>query len=692
MKTEWILAVLVLLPFAAGLIACRKGRWREICVPGACVLELILILCMALGTDQWREAASGVELYVPEICGFGLYFVLDGFRLVYAIVTAFMWLIATAMSKEYFAAHEKMGRFYVSWLWTLGAVMGVFLSGDLYTTFLFFEIMSFTSYVWVVQEENKTALRAGGTYLAVAVIGGLTMLMGLFILYYLLGTLRIADLRSAAAGCGEKTALHTAGVCLLLGFGAKAGMFPLHIWLPMAHPVAPAPASALLSGVLTKTGIFGILVVGAGLFPNDSGWGSLVLILGASTMLAGAVLAIFSMDLKRTLACSTVSQIGFILVGIGMQGLLGEENALAVHGTALHMINHSLVKLILFLAAGVIYHNTHSLDLNRIQGFGRRKPLLAGIFLTGALCLAGVPGFGGYVSKTLLHESILAYGGGGLMRTVEAAFLFSGGLTAAYMTKLFVGIFVRKNRDEKLQEEYDGSGTESGEHDGGEEREKSSRKGYMSPVSGIALTAAAGLLLVWGFLPHAWMDRTAEMMQRLMGAAGTGHTVTYFSPENLRGAFISLGIGALVYDLFVRKLNTDCWPKWLDLERMLYRPVLLTALPAVLGVMSRILDCFVDAWVVVLRMSIYRDSNLPCERTEGNFLTAWLGRMMERIQWLENHTWRKKMPRHREYVHLAAAKYEEIRENSLIIQRSLSFGLLLFCLGLVLTLAYLIVF
>ena len=132
---------------------------------------------------------------------------------------------------------------------------------------------------------------------------------------------------------------------MLFGFGAKAGMFPLHVWLPKAHPVAPAPASALLSGILTKTGVFGVLVVSAEIFRYDEQWGKLILCLGVITMFGGAFLAVFSIDLKRTLACSSMSQIGFILVGTGMTELLGEENALAVRGTILHMVNHSLIKL-----------------------------------------------------------------------------------------------------------------------------------------------------------------------------------------------------------------------------------------------------------------------------------------------------------------------------------------------------------
>jgi len=356
-----------------------------------------------------------------------------------------MWMMATILSGEYMRHHKHQNRYYLFLLATLGATMGVFLSEDLFTMFLFFEIMSFTSYVWVAQEETETALKAAATYLAVAIIGGLVMLMGIFLLYDVLGTLDITELFFAAqVYSGNRTVLYGAGVCLLVGFGAKAGAFPLHIWLPKAHPAAPAPASALLSGILTKTGIFGILAVSCHLFLFDKTWGNLILGIGVLTMFGGALLAAFSIDLKRTLACSSMSQIGFILVGVGMQGLLGEENLTAVHGTLLHMVNHSLIKLVLFMAAGVVFMNAHALDLNEIRGFGRKKTVLKVIFLIGALAIAGVPFFGGYISKTLLHESILEYGGDGTMKLVEMIFLISGGLTAAYMAKLFTAVFCGK--------------------------------------------------------------------------------------------------------------------------------------------------------------------------------------------------------------------------------------------------------
>ncbi|HBA47086.1 MAG TPA: sodium:proton antiporter [Lachnospiraceae bacterium] len=632
---------------------------------------------------------NGAALYlrIPEICGLGLSFTLDGFRAVYGCVTAFMWTMAAIFSREYMMRHHNRNRYYLFLLWTLGATMGVFLSADLYTTFLFFEIMSFTSYVWVAQEESREALRAADTYLAVAVTGGLVMLMGIFLLYHQLGTLEIRELSAAAAKCADRNVIHAAGYCMLFGFGAKAGAFPLHIWLPKAHPVAPAPASALLSGVLTKTGIYGILILTVRLFFQEEGWGKLLLLIGVATMLGGALLAVFSVDLKRTLACSSMSQIGFILVGIGMLALPAAGTAhtlLAARGIVLHMVNHSLIKLVLFMAAGVVFLNAHSLNLNDIRGFGRRKPLLAGIFLAGALAIGGIPFFGGYVSKTLLHESITVYGGGTAMKTVEALFLFSGGLTVAYMTKLFSAVFVEKNEDSRRQEAYDGM------------------KKYMNRGTVFSLAGSCLLLLVWGAFPHAVMERAAGIMQGFLGLEEAGEAVSYFSPENIGGALISLGIGALVYLFFIRRRllqrteqggteYVDAWPRWLDLEELVYRPLLLKVLPALLGILCRILDSFVDFAVVLLRKTLYRDSRLPQERPEGNVFTEALGTILNAVQDAGNRTWRRGRPAaHRDYVHLAAVKSEEIRETNHIIQRSLSFGLLLVCIGLALTLFYII--
>ncbi len=751
-------------PMAAGILSYLLGRFQKDLrsrfadlVTGLTFGLFLYLFWQMLTSGQNGSSMLPVRADIPEICGMGLHFTLDGFRALYGMIAAFMWFMSTLFSREYLSHYRNRNRYYLFLLVTLGATEGVFLSADFYTTFIFFEIMSLTSYVWVAHDEKREALRAAGTYLAVAVIGGLVMLMGIFLLYDVTGTLffdeltglysaygtAANDLQTAAVtqkwGAGTTdassamTQLWIAGFCLLFGFGAKAGAFPLHIWLPKAHPVAPAPASALLSGILTKAGMYGILILTAYLFLGNTAWSSMILLLGVCTMVVGAVLALFSVDLKRTLACSSVSQIGFILVGVGMSGLMGAENLIAVRGSLLHMVNHSLIKLTLFMAAGVVYMNVHTLDLNALRGFGRRKPLLHYIFLMGALGIGGVPLWNGYISKTLIHESIVEYTelvrngsiaavasmsalagtdtlfSAGTLQWIEWAFLISGGLTVAYMTKLYVALFVEKNTDAAVQEKYD---TLNGK--------------YMNKVSAAALTISASLLPLMGFFPYAVMDRLSQMGQGFMNVEETELTVSYFSVTNLKGAAISLVIGAVVYAVVVRlwmmrpvettrTANTvknpedakestqkqqernprrkyvNRWNSYLDLEDRFYRPLLLQVLPFLCGMVCRVLDSLVDTVVVLLRKTVYRDSKLPQELPEGTAFTHLCACIASTFQQIGNLTYRRKRPAHVDYDHKFAMIHEEWAENSTMIARSMSFGLLLFCIGLILMIAYLFV-
>lgn len=618
------------------------------------------------------------EIVIGNICGLGISFSLEGFHILYAVIATFMWVMAILFSKEYMAHYENKGRYYVFTVITYLGTIGVFLSADLFTLFLFFEIMSLASYVWVAQDEKKESLRAGDTYLAIAVMGGMVLLMGIFLLYDALGvnTLkidRLSEILLASSRMINGKQLYAAGGCMLFGFLAKAGAFPLHIWLPKAHPVAPAPASALLSGVLTKTGIYGGLILSCQLFFADKKWGSLILFLGTITMFLGAVLALFSTNLKQTLACSSVSQIGFILVGMGALGFLGSEGAIAARGTLLHMVNHSMIKLTLFMAAGVVYMNIHELNLNKIRGFGRKKPLLMFIFLMGALSIMGVPFFSGYISKTLLHEAIME-----VSVVAEWIFLISGGLTAAYMTKLFVAIFVEKNEDETLQKQYD------------------EKKSYMNPVSSLVLMISALFMPIAGIMPYRIMDKIADFGQGFFRIGEMEHAIAYFSFANLKGSLISIAIGAVVYLIIVRKClmkngeYCNRWPKWLDLEDFLYRPLLLKVFPFVFGVICRVLDSVVDTIVVFLRKTIFQDSELPVEPEEGNEFTQKVGGNVDRlIRFLNRNVW-SYHPHTDNVEHRMALGYQQMSESNAIISRSMSFGLLLACVGLALVLLYLL--
>ena len=565
-----LLLMLVFLPFLCAplsfLIGRRWKRGRDTFALGVSALELLLTLTLLAG-------GGGERVELPGFCGLGISFQSGDFHTVMALLAATGWTAATVFSREYFAHLRRRNRYYLFWLATLGGTMGVFLSADLFTTFIFFEVMSFTSYVAVVQTEDEAALRAGETYLAVAVIGGMITLSGLFLLFWQLGTLRFDQMGQAAALVRDRNLLWAGGLLTLVGFGAKAGAFPLHIWLPTAHPAAPAPASAVLSGVITKTGIYGVAVLSTTLFLHDGQWGLLLAVIGGITMVLGAALAVCSADLKRTLACSSISQIGFILVGLAMQCLLGHHNALAVDGTILHIVNHSLVKMALFPAAGIIYLSTHSFQLDDIRGFGRGKPLLALCMGLPMLSLAGLPLLSGYVSKTLLHESIVEYIHlgtplAGWFTLLEWLFLFTGGLTLAYMLKLFLCIFVEQNRlpqrvlDQKWHTEH----------------------GYIARPSAAVLVCYAALMPALGLRPGTAMDPIAAFARAFFHGEAPAHAVDYFAWVNLKGAVISIAIGLAVYFGVVRTVlmpqdgqgrrYADPIPKRLNLEYGVYRPLL----------------------------------------------------------------------------------------------------------------------
>lgn len=336
--------------------------------------------------------------------------------------------------------------------------------------------------------------------------------------------------------------------------------------------------------------------------------------------------------------------------------------------------------------------NLHQLDLNEIRGFGRKKPLLKFIFLMGALGIAGVPLWNGYVSKTLLHEAIVEYYhllaagevtkvilSAGAIKAVEWIFLISGGLTVAYMLKLFIAVFAEENEDAKKQADFD------------------NQKSYMNGASSLVLTVSAVLLPVMGIFPGKVMQSMAVLAQEFMGNTSPAHTIAYFSLVNLKGAAISLGVGVLVYFFIVRKWMmkdqryVNRWPEKLDLENALYRPLLLTVLPVVLGTICRILDRLVDGIVVLLRKTLYKDSPLPHELQEGNVLTHVLGQFLDGCIHELNGTLWIYHKKEENMEHKISMVYDELSENNSLIGRSLSFGLMLSCLGLVFVLLYILI-
>ena len=703
-----MLLVLCLGPMAAGIIAYCIGRKnktaRDYFADIITILEMGLLIFLSVKSLR----GTSVTFAAPYLCGLGLSLKLDGFRIIYGMVAALMWTCTTLFSREYMAHYPRTNRYYMFFLATMGATVGVFLSADLFTTFLFFEIMSFTSYTWVAHDETRESLRAAETYLAVAVIGGMIMLLGLFFLYNITGTLSIDEIYVAVCDAVSKDpsvmrSIYTACALMLTGFAAKAGMFPLHIWLPKAHPVAPAPASALLSGILTKSGIFGVLIISTDILRYDPAWGFMILIFGVITMFGGAMLGIFSINLKRTLACSSMSQIGFILVGIGMQGLLAEENGLAVRGTILHMVNHSIIKLVLFMCAGVVYMNLHELDLNKIRGYGRGKYFLMVCFLAGGLSISGIPGFSGYLSKTLLHESIVEYmeeAGAmyGTYKFIECIFLLTGGMTLAYMIKLFMAVFIEEG--DRTDKHADGHG-EAFAFEDNNDSDSDRNKIYLNTTSSAALFIPTVLLLLLGLMPYKVSDRIAALAFPFMHGPKLAGPIDYFSITNLKGSAISIAIGIIIYLVIIRRLlmkeengkhiYVDAWPGWLDIENIIYRPLLQHIIPFVLAFVLRICDRMADHVISLVHRTLLREVEPRRPLLYGNVFTHVVGVTMNRILAVINKTIRRKNPKYVNYEEKLAFTFDEALKTSRLTARSVSFGLMMFSIGCIFTLVYLII-
>ncbi|MCQ2506111.1 MAG: sodium:proton antiporter [Lachnospiraceae bacterium] len=610
---------------------------------------------------------------LSRFCIFGLSFQSDGMRILYFLITTFVVICCSLFCKEYLAGEHKNKRFWKYWIITYLAVVGFLFSADFFTLFMFFEIMSFASTVWVLQEENEESDYAGRLYLRISVICGMVLLFGFFMVAAATGEFGFAKIaEKISGGVLSEGQIFAAAVLILVGFGAKAGVFLVHVWLPKAHTAAPAPASAVLSGILTKTGIVGIIITTCilGLMGNEN-WGTLLMVLGGCTMFVGAFLAIFSTNLKRTLACSSVSQIGFIVTGISCMVLL--ENGFAYTGTLLHMFNHSMIKLVLFLIAGGVLKKTGSLDLNKIKGFGRNKPFLMVPFAIGALSIAGVPGFSGYVSKTLIHEAVEAVHGIEAAHIVGIVFTITGGMTLCYMTKLFVCLFIDKG--------------------------EASEKPGLSKLSYAAVCVPAAVLFVLGILPKVFAKIPSVAVLKEFAAAipelefEEVEEMHWFAFHTMEGGLISISIGIALYFLFVRTLlirkgeYKQGLPFWFDLEKYIYRPVILYFLPFVMAFFSRIFDKFTDFIAYALKTRVLTPLKPKQKAVEGNAVTEFFGKLFDLITF---RNWRKDGGERKSFVHRFATANEGMNALGRVIERSLSLSLLLFSTGLLITLIYML--
>ena len=527
-----------------------------------------------------------LDISVKYIMGTGLHLRLDVFRYLFVWITSLIWFLTMIYSTRYLIRYKNRNRYYFFFMITMSSTIGVFISENLLNLFTFFEIMSLTSYALIIHDEDDYAHDAGKTYMVMAVAGGLILLMGLFLLYNYTQTLDISFIYPAVKDLG--TAKYIISSLIIIGFGVKAGMIPLHIWLPKAHPAAPAPASAVLSGILLKTGIFGIILTIDIMLKGDFIISVIILAIGFLNMLTGGLLATFQRNIKRILAYSSMSQIGYILVGIGLAGVLKDHAAsIAIVGTLFHIINHALFKVLLFMGAGVIYMALHELSINKIGGFGINRISLKIFFFIGLLAIIGMPGFNGFASKTLLHEALAEARhlyDTKLLNLAEGIFKLSSSLTVAYLLKLFMAVFVDESKNTFEHVNY-----------------------KPSKATIIPLSILSALIIGIGINPQMVLS---VLNKALWTFSETNHAkVQVFSLYNIKSSISTILLGIFIYFFlvkkFLRKGEGKDWYyinpalNWFDMEKHIYSPVI-----KLVSYLCHILFKFIDGALVGLAYSI----------------------------------------------------------------------------------------
>ncbi len=472
--TSLIPAAVVAVPLASSLLARPLGKrseslrnWFAVAVTAFTFLGAVALVPEVA---KHHEVVGKIPLLLGEIT-----FRVDSFGLLFALFTSFVWLVSTVYAGAYMQHEQKRDRYFTFNLAVLGANMGVVLAGDLISLYLFFEALGLLAYWLVVHAETPEALKASTKYLWMTVAGGFALIAGILVAFGLgshgeIGPIPIAE--------GQTALAWVAAGLMIAGFGVKAGIVPLHVWLPDAHPVAPSPASALLSGIMIKAGAYGIFRVVTAFFRPPvaekvaeelweftSQLGFVVIWIGVATMFIGVVLALLQENAKRMLAYHSVSQMGFIIAGIGAAGYLGSHGAMGFAAGLYHTVNHALFKACLFLGVGAVYFRTHELNMYKLGGLWRKMPITFLFTLIAAFGITGMPLFNGFVSKSLVHHalvesidhaaliahethSVLFARQATALSIAEKIFKVTCGGTAASFIKLIVFVFLGKPKRE----------------------------------------------------------------------------------------------------------------------------------------------------------------------------------------------------------------------------------------------------
>jgi len=356
---------------------------------------LSLSLFFLLSIKRFGTVVYKVGGWIPPV---GICMVLDSLTSFMLVTVNLIAFLVTIYSISYMERYTAKWKFYTLFLLMLAGMNGVIVTGDIFNLFVFLEIASISSYALVAFGVEHEELEASFKYTVMGSVASSFILLGIALLYSYSSSLNMADIsRTLLAQKGNSQIVLFVSVLFIVGFGLKAALVPFHAWLPDAHPSAPAPISAMLSGVLIKA--LGVYVL-ARIFFNVLGMtpisSSIFMVLGTISMVLGGLLALGQEDIKRLFAYSSISQIGYVVLGIGMGTSLG------ILAGLFHLFNHAVFKSLLFLNSGSIEYATGTRDLRKMGGITSKMPITGYSCLVGSMSVSGIPPLGGFWSKLLI--------------------------------------------------------------------------------------------------------------------------------------------------------------------------------------------------------------------------------------------------------------------------------------------------
>ncbi len=561
--------IAMLAPMIGGPVEAYIGRRSE-SLRDSSVVVTNFITFIAILAMYPQVLEGSIKNAIPGVFGMGLHFTVDMLGFIMALIAGVLWLMVTIYTRDYMRIERHRNRFTLWMAVTFGGILGTIFAGDILTMFLFFEMMTFTSYMLVAHNQSRESMLAGNNYIYMGVAGGLSILLGIVLLYASTGTLEFVPLAAELNEMGWMKYAIT--LFFVIGFGVKAGMLPLHIWLPKAHPVAPTPASALLSGILIKVGAFGMLRIATSFFVPDltdldaldptlwavsENMGALIIWIGIATMAVGVFMALQQTHMKKMLAYHSISQMGYIVMGIGVAAYLGDYGAMGFTGAIFHIVNHALFKGLLFMVAGLVYLRTKEQDMYKLGGLWRKMPFTALLCLIAALGITGMPGFNGFASKSMLHHAIIeAYEYGHYsFRYAEVIFTIVSAGTVASFIKLFGFVFLGKP-----QEKFKSIGGDKGMMDMG--------------MAGLAILIVAIGLVPSYFLNNFLIPAARQFVYDPYFIENYLVDMNYFNYGDMSLMFwiYLFGFGIFMvgsrYHLFHLSM-----PDWMNVESTLYRPI-----------------------------------------------------------------------------------------------------------------------